>query len=98
LIKKKKREINLYSEEYLEKKHGLKIGVALDKKKDKKNTNNSYFFNYLIITSIFIISIFGILNLTKDYMIELYPASETYVNSLYEVIEILKITILSLFN
>ena len=98
LIKKKKREINLYSEEYLEKKHGLKIGVALDKKQDKKNTNNSYFFNYLIITSIFIISIFGILNLTKDYMIELYPASETYVNSLYEVIEILKITILSLFN
>ena len=25
LVKKKKREINLYSEEYLKKKHGLKI-------------------------------------------------------------------------
>ena len=98
---KKKREINLYSEEYLKKKHGLVIKGSLDNKKikiHKKNQNRSNFFNYLIVTSIFVITIFGILNITKDFIIENYPFTETYINSLYEILEILRASILSLIN
>ena len=97
-IKKKKREINLYSEEYLKKKYGLKIGGDQNNKENKKIISNSYFFNYFVVTTIFIISTFGVLNLIKDNMIEIYPSTESYINSLYEVIEILKITILNLIS
>jgi predicted Zn finger-like uncharacterized protein len=100
-FKKKKRKINLYSEEYLQKKHGLTIkSTSGDKKlkRDKKIIGSSSFFNYLIITTIFIISFYGILNLTKDFIITVYPSTEFYINSLYEIIEIIKLTIFSLIN
>ena len=100
-FKKKKRKINLYSEEYLQKKHGLTIkSTSRDKKlkRDKKIIGSSSFFNYLIITTIFIISFYGILNLTKDFIITVYPSTEFYINSLYEIVEIIKLTIFSLIN
>ena len=59
LVKKKKREINLYSEEYLKKKHGLTIDGSNLQKKMKKNKevrNNFSFYNYLVTISIFIIA------------------------------------------
>ena len=101
LIKKKKREINLYSEEYLKKKHGLTIGEALNNKKiskDKKTVNKSNFFNYLFINVIIVIALFGILNLTKDFIILGYPFTEPYINSLYEILNILSLTISNFVN
>ena len=100
-IKKKKREINLYSEEYLKKKHGLVIKDKIDNgggKISKKNLNSSNFFNYLTIIIIYLIAFFGILNLTKDFIIASYPFTESYINSLFEVFEILKIAISSTLN
>ena len=97
-LKKKKREINLYSEEYLKKKYGLEIKDSLNVKKEKKITSNTSFFNYLIIITIFIIVIFGILNLTKDLIVLNYPQAELYFDTFYEVVEILKITIFNLIN
>ena len=100
-IKKKKREINLYSEEYLKKKHGLEIKDPLENKnlnKNKKNYSNSNFFSYLITTIIYIIAFFGVLNLSKDIIVINYPSAESYINSLYEILEILRVTILSLIN
>ena len=91
--KKKKREINLYSEEYLKKKHGLEISNSIDNKKiisNKKTTNSSIFFTYLIIVTIYIIAFFGILNISKDFIILNYPFTETYISSLYEALGILK--------
>ena len=97
--KKKKREISLYSEEYLKKKHGLEINNSTDNKKiknNKKNINSSNFFIYLITTTIYVITFFGILNISKDFIILNYPFTETYISSLYEVLRILKATIYNL--
>jgi predicted Zn finger-like uncharacterized protein len=99
--KKKKREINLYSEEYLKKKHGLTIKDSEEHIKIKKNSKiskSSSFFTYLIFIIIFITSFFGILNLTKDFIIINYPFTESYINSLYEVVEILKAIFFELLN
>jgi predicted Zn finger-like uncharacterized protein len=100
-LTKKKREINLYSKEYLQKKHGLVIEDTSDNKKikiHKKNQNRSNFFNYLLFISVFMIAIFGTLNITKKFIIDNYPFTETYINSLYEIFGILKATILSFVN
>ncbi|MDC0426805.1 zinc-ribbon domain-containing protein [Pelagibacteraceae bacterium] len=96
-IKTKKREISLYSEEYLKKKHGLEIKNVLENEL-KKNSNSSNFFGYLTIIIIFIVALFGVLNITKDFLIINYPFTENYINSLYEVINILSVTISSLIN
>ena len=48
LFKKKKREIKLYSEEYLKKKHGLEIKDPTNNKKIKKNKNIAYSTNFFI--------------------------------------------------
>jgi|TARA_B110000971_G_C19935856_1_gene466312 predicted Zn finger-like uncharacterized protein len=100
-VKKKKRTVNLYSEEYLKKKHGLEIKDSLDGKNIKKSKNNPSsfgFFNYLITTTIFFITLFAILNLSKDIIIMNYPFTEDYIYSFYEILEILKIAIFALIN
>ena len=100
-VKKKKREINLYSEEYLKKKYGLTIKDSEEDKKIKKNrkiSKSSSFFSYLIFTTIFITSFFGVLNITKDFIIINYPFTESYINSLYEVVGILKAIFFELLN
>jgi predicted Zn finger-like uncharacterized protein len=102
-VKKKKREINLYSEEYLKKKHGLVIKESLAIKnvgsqKSKITNFSSNFFNYLIIAVVVVIAFFAILNLTKDILVEHYPFTESYIYTLYEVLEIFKSSISSLIN
>ena len=92
--KKKKREINLYSEEYLKKKHGLEIKDPLDSRnKNKKITTSFSFLSYLIIPTIFVITLFGVLNITKRFIIVYYPFTEAYINSLYKILEAIRITI-----
>ena len=102
-VKKNKRKINLYSEEYLLKKHGLKIKdsvnhIAGEEKTNKKIKKSFGFYSYLITMVIFFIIIFGILNLLKDILILNYPATVPYINYLYEVIDIIKITFTELAN
>jgi len=97
-IKKKKRKISLYSDEYLKKKHGLSINDTLNirnKKQDinEKKTINFGFYNYLIIIGISVTAFFGILNLSKDIIITNYPFMEFHINYLYEFIDIIKITL-----
>ena len=97
-VKKKKREINLYSEEYLKKKYGLTIKNPSNGQDKKQNKSNFSFYNYLITISIFTITFFGILNLTKDVIIESYPAIIPYIDYLYENIDTLRIKISELVN
>ena len=85
----------------MQKKHGLTIkDISEDKKlrNNKKILKSSKFFNNLIILTIFVIAFYGFLNLTKDFIIAIYPSTEFYINSLYEILEILKLTILSFIN
>ena len=99
-IKKKKREINLYSEEYLKKKHGLVIKENDNNKKidNKKNQISFSFYNYLLTLSIFFVTLFGILNLTKDILISNYPFTEYYIIYFYEIFDFMKIIIVNLVN
>ena len=89
---KKKRQISLYSEEYLKKKHGveLKDEKQKEKKKDKSKSTKFGFYSYLILIFIFLISIFSLIHLTKEILIFRYPFTEIYINYLYEVIDIMK--------
>ena len=90
----KKRKINLYSEEYLKKKHGLEIKDPLDSRnKNKKIITSFSFLSYLIIPTIFVITLFGVLNITKKFIIVNYPFTEAYINSLYKTLEAIRITI-----
>ena len=102
IAKKKKRQINLYSEEYLAKKHGLTIkDDSSVKKNQKKQKNENYglgFYGWVIIIVIFFIFIHGILNLNQNFIIEKFPTSEIYINYFFEVHEIIKVAILELFN
>ena len=89
---KKRDGPTLYSSEYLEKKHGIKI-TSPNVKKIKKTNNkkNSFgFYSYLLLLIIFVVFIFGVLHLTKDILIIKYPFSEIYVNYLYETLNNLK--------
>ena len=102
IAKKKKRQINLYSEEYLAKKHGLTIKDDPSVKKNiKKQKNENYglgFYGCVLIIVIFFIFIHGILNLNQNFIIEKFPASEIYINYFFEVHEMIKVAILELFN
>ena len=96
ITKKNKQKINLYSKEYLKKKHGLIIQESIGYSESKTTINKKIrgfgFYSYMITTVIFFIAIFGILNLSRDVLILNYPTTETYINDLYEVIDIIKIT------
>ena len=74
------------------------VALSIGIKKIIKNVddNKNYglgFYSSIIILTIFIISFFGILNLTKDIVIFYYPFLESYILYLYETIENIKIII-----
>ena len=100
-IKKIKPKKNLYTTEYLRKKHGLVIENS-DKQKNKnfsnkKDNKSSFgFYSYVIISFVLLMSLFGILNLTKEIIILKYPLSEIYITYLYEVIDVIKISMTEL--
>jgi len=99
--KSRKREVNLYSEEYLKKKHGLVIrdAISADSSNSKlKSSTGIGFYGNVIILIIFLITIFGILDLNKYLVINKFPFLETYINYLYDSLEIIKISISSLIN
>jgi predicted Zn finger-like uncharacterized protein len=100
-LKKKKREINLYSKEYLDKKYGLKIEDSPNHQNQKqiihkKMKSNFGFYNYFLTISIFIVALVGVLNLSNELIVKNYPLAIPYVNYFYEVIDIVKIKILNL--
>jgi len=96
--KRKKREVSLYSEEYLKKKYGLSIRDSSKPLEKRKTKNNFGFYNYLITIIILFLTIYGLLNLAKDIIILKYPFTESYINYFYEVIDIVKIITSELIN
>ena len=102
--KKKEKTIDTYSEEYLQKKHGIKIidpssvnersnKTKSKSKKLKKVSIGFGFYNYLIIIVVFLFAAFGALNLTKDIIIYNFPFLENYINHLYETLNNLSLVI-----
>ena len=102
--KKKTKNIDVYSEEYFQKKHGIKIidpssaNNRLNKNKSKsklgKKINIGFgFYKYLITFIVFLLTILGLLNLTKDIIVYNYPFLEIYINYFYETLNNLNLII-----
>ena len=98
-IAKKRPKKNLYSPEYLQKKHGIKIidpSSITNGKTEKKLSNKSSdygFYNYIITLTIFIITLYGILSLTKDMIVISFPSLENYIIYLFEAVSNIRIII-----
>jgi|TARA_B110000914_G_scaffold217431_1_gene223513 predicted Zn finger-like uncharacterized protein len=100
---KKKRAVNLYTDEYLRKKHGLVINDPTNNNKKKNSKNKDArigfgFFSYFFTISILVITLFGFINLSKDIIIINYPSLETHINYLYEILDIAKTSISNFIN
>ena len=84
---KKTREINLYSPEYLAKKHGISLN---DEKVDKNfNTNKKIsfgFYNYLTLFIVVVITLSKSLHFFQDFIIQKLPFAEFYLDYFFESI------------
>ena len=86
-FERKPREINLYSPEYLAKKHGIKINDSHPVKKITKKEKDSFgFYNSLILFVVFVIALSRILYFSQGFIISNIPASEYYLNYFFESI------------
>jgi predicted Zn finger-like uncharacterized protein len=84
--KKQSREVNLYSPEYLEKKHGIRLN------EDTKNNSPPEklcfgFYNSLLLYLIIIVTISRGLYFFQDFIIEKIPFTEFYINYFFESIK-----------
>ena len=86
-FERKPREINLYSPEYLAKKHGIKINDSHPVKKITKKEKDSFgFYNSLIVFVVFVIALSRILYFSQGFIISNILASEYYLNYFFESI------------
>ena len=83
----------IYSSEYLEKKHGIKIKDTSNTSKTrtaKKEVKTSLgFYSVFLITIIFLTAFLGVLNLNKELVISNLPVTEKYITYLCENINII---------
>ena len=85
---KKTRQINLYSPEYLAKKHGINLDTV--KKDFDKNTNNEIsfgFYNSLLVLIVFTIFFSRSLHFFQDFIVKILPVTEFYLNYFFESIK-----------
>ena len=96
--KNKKFGPDLYSPEYLAKKHGIKISSEVSPKKQKNIENKVKFGFYasLFVYTIILVSFLRLLYFTEDIIINRIPNSEMYFNYLFEALRNVKDTILNL--
>ena len=84
--KKQSREVNLYSPEYLEKKHGIRLNE--DTKKNSPPEKLSFgFYNSLLLFLMIIITISRGLYFFQDFIIQKIPFTEFYINYFFESIK-----------
>ena len=98
---KKKTGPDLYSPEYLAKKHGIKIDSkpVLENKIAKDKTKTSFgFYSFIIISTVVVIFILRLLYFTQDIIIEKLPISEIYIDYLFESIRNIKDIIQNFFS
>ena len=77
----------------------IKDSISADSSNLKRKSSTGIgFYGNVIILIIFLITIFGILDLNKYLVINKFPFLETYINYLYDSLEIIKVSIFNLFN
>ena len=100
-IIKKKTGPDLYSPEYLAKKHGIKLDskpVLKNKTTEAKTKVNIGFYNLVIISAVIGIFILRLLYFTQDFIVEKFPISEIYINYLFESLRNIKDIIENFFS
>jgi glutamate synthase domain-containing protein 1 len=65
-----------------------------ERKNESRNKKSFNFYSYLILIIIIFFTFYGTLNISKDLIIYKYPMTEPYIQYFYEIIEILKFSIL----
>ena len=96
--------MDIYSPEYLAKKHGIKIIDPSESSNDKLlNTNQKRvsgygFYNYLTTFIILIITLLGALHLAREIIDLNYPYLTDYVNYLFESLNNIKVIISNFFS
>ena len=86
-IVKKTREINLYSPEYLAKKHGISLDENIKKPLTLTKDKISFgFYNSLLLFFVFIIFFSKGLHFFQGFIIENLPITEFYINYFFESI------------
>ena len=87
---RKRREIDLYSPEYLAKKHGIKLGGGDEKLSVKnKSTDGKVrfgFYNSLLLFLIIIIILSRGLYFFEDFVVQKLPFTEFYIDYFFESI------------
>ena len=98
--KKKKKNASQYTEEYLRKKHGIKIidpsSYNIKQKESLKAKNKKFafgFYNYLIVMLVLVVTFIGVINVSRDIIIINFPNLELYINYLFETINNIKLII-----
>ena len=90
---KKRTGPNLYSPEYLIKKHGIKISdnpITKENKISKENGINYGFYNFLFTLIVIVIFTLKVLHFSQEKVIELIPESRIYLDYLFESIKNIK--------
>ena len=86
IISRKPREINLYSPEYLAKKHGIKLTDNI-KPTTTKSKVSFGFYNSLLLLLVIIIIISRGLYFFQDFIVQKLPFTEFYINYFFESIK-----------
>ena len=84
---RKVREINLYSPEYLAKKHGIKLnneGSPTSKKLKIKDKVSFGFYSTLLVFIILVIFLSRTLYFAQNFLIKLFPGLKFYLNYFFE--------------
>ena len=82
---KKPREINLYSPEYLQKKHGISLDNVETNKKQINDKKVSFgFYNSLLLFIVIIIGLSRSLYFFQDFITQSLPFTEFYLNYFFE--------------
>ncbi len=89
---RKKREIDLYSPEYLAKKHGISISDVINSSENEKISFG--FYNSLIVLLVFLITFSKGLHFFQDFIVQNLPFTKFYIDYFFEslrnIFEIIK--------
>ena len=81
---RKTREINLYSPEYLAKKHGIKLNNEDINENSSEKKISFGFYSYLLLYLVTIITLSRGLYFFQDFVIQKLPFTEFYINYFFE--------------
>ncbi len=83
ILKRKSREINLYSPEYLAKKHGIKLSDTIETPKTSQKASLGFYGSFIILIVLLIVFSRS-LYFFQDYIVEKLPVTEFYLEYFFE--------------